>query len=263
MFLENTILFEADVAKDGRSTPEKKKKNLEYCKECRKRFASTATYKDHMVTAHSTEPKQFKCQCGKSFHLKRQLKQHEYCHQTKKEFKCETCDKRISSKSDLQQHKIVHDPSLSKYKCDKCGKGFLQKSRFNQHVKLKHQPPGFKCNGCQNKFLTKYSLELHVKAKHTDPKELPFHCKYCDTPNPDKHRLAAHEKTQKHKANVKQAETQRMMIETPTVETEVVGLLSYRGISSTNPEMMKSYGQLHSVDTGFGTAMGDTQFNEQ
>lgn len=245
--------FAANVAKDGRSTPEKKKQNIE-----------SRSLEDHMVRVHLNGPNQFKCQnCVESFYSKRQLEQHEHIHQTKKRFECETCDKRLSSKSELQQHKIVHDPSLANHICDKCGKGFVQKSRLKQHVKIKHQPPGFRCNDCQTNFSTKYNLQLHEKAKHTDPKELPFHCKYCDTTFPDKHRLAAHEKTQKHKANVKQAETQRMMIETPTVQTDAVGLLSYRGISSTNPEMIKTYGQSHSVDTGFGTYMGDTQFNEQ
>lgn len=262
---ENTIMFAANIGKNGSSTPEKKKKNIRYCIPCRRGFSSTATHNDHMARFHSKGPKQLKCgynKCKKSFCLERDLEQHEKTHQAKKKFQCESCGSKYSRTFELNAHKIIHDPSLARFPCEKCGRGFLCKSHLKQHEKRVHQ--GFKCKepGCNKILGSKYNLLSHVKSKHS--KELPFSCEECNQKFPDKHRLKVHQGCSKHIANVKKAETQRMMMMTEENDgLNVGGMLPYRGNSNTIPEMIKTNHPSHFVDTGLGSSMGDTQLDIQ
>ena len=46
----------------------------------------------------------------------------------KKEFNCNTCDKKFYYKNDLTQHMEVHNTE-KKYKCDTCHRTFLSMAR--------------------------------------------------------------------------------------------------------------------------------------
>ena len=85
---------------------------------------------------------------------------------TEKIFKCKTCDKIFSSKSNLIQHVKTHE-DLKAFKCDVCLKAFNQKSNLIKHYRTHKGEKPFACQVCDRKFAQKSDLVRH-QATHSD-----------------------------------------------------------------------------------------------
>ena len=94
---------------------------------------------------------------------------------TERLFKCQTCDKRFSNKSNLNQHIKIHD-ELKAFKCDVCFKAFHQKSNLVKHYRTHTGEKPFACQVCDRKFAQKSDLVRH-QAIHSDVRS--FKCSIC------------------------------------------------------------------------------------
>ncbi|GME70345.1 unnamed protein product [Ambrosiozyma monospora] len=82
----------------------------------------------------SNEDKRFKCaQCDASFTRKSRLNEHiRKVHEgRRKNYTCDKCSKHLSSRENLNRHKVIH---TDKYKCPSCGKRHDRSDRFHRHV---------------------------------------------------------------------------------------------------------------------------------
>ena len=105
-------------------------------------------------------------------------------------FKCRSCDKRFSSKSNLNKHIKIHDEKKA-FKCDVCFKAFNQKSNLTQHYKTHTGEKPFGCQVCDKKFAYKCALVQH-QATHSDVRSVK--CSICPEGRyfKTKHQLANH-----------------------------------------------------------------------
>ena len=90
-------------------------------------------------------------------------------------FKCQTCDKRYSSKKSLNQHIKIHDESNA-FKCDVCLKVFSNQKDFNRHYRIHTGEKPFACQVCNKKFSRKDYLVRH-QATHSEVRS--FKCSIC------------------------------------------------------------------------------------
>jgi len=85
-------------------------------------------------------------------------------HTTLKVFKCDVCEKELSTAYALKKHEKTHgDRDLE---CTHCSRAFQHKHALLSHVLLTHHREllGHECNDCGSKFSTKSHLERHVAA---------------------------------------------------------------------------------------------------
>ena len=90
-------------------------------------------------------------------------------------FKCQTCDKRYSSKKSLNLHMNIHD-ELKTLKCDICLKFFVSKSLLNRHYRTHTGKKPFACKACNKTFARKDHLVRH-QATHSEVRS--FKCSIC------------------------------------------------------------------------------------
>ncbi|XP_067910714.1 oocyte zinc finger protein XlCOF6 isoform X2 [Heterodontus francisci] len=237
------------------------------CTDCDKRFFRKVELKEHMAKHYEARP--FLCQfCGRTFKYRRQMNKHRrQVHQktkekrrenvngvtsrrheekepqikTKKpskEFVCNTCTRKCSSKLALQRHMGTHT-GIKPFHCQRCDYKTRLKASLIQHMRIHTGEKPFKCTICQYASIDasslrrhsrthstekpykcqlcsygciqKKSLDLHVRRHHTGE---TFGCHLCDYSSPDKQLLQKHLK--KHQ---KEMEESLRSIETaPRVE---------------------------------------------
>ena len=92
--------------------------------------------KNHINKVHLNVPieRNHYCDfCGKNFSYKNSLDLHVVKHHTnRKDFACNICDSKFSTRNDWRQHMEIHS-DVKKYVCPFCGKGFKQGSVLYRH----------------------------------------------------------------------------------------------------------------------------------
>jgi len=92
--------------------------------------------KNHIHKVHLNIPiekNQYCDFCGLSFSHKKSLHIHVIKHHTsRKDFACNICDSKFSTRNDFRQHMEIHS-EVKKYVCPFCGKGFKQGSVLYRH----------------------------------------------------------------------------------------------------------------------------------
>ena len=86
---------------------------------------------------------------------------------SKKNYKCNTCDKDFGQQSSLNLHdRIVHQKSME-IKCNYCDKMSISPSTLEFHVKSMHANQTYLCKLCPNEYSQRAGLSQHIKRKHS------------------------------------------------------------------------------------------------
>lgn len=81
------------------------------------------------------------------------------------EFLCDLCGKSFKLKRQLKNHRFkMHSPIKLQFKCDVCEMSFTLQSALKSHSRI-HEEPKFRCTKCLVLFKTKYSLKRHNKLR--------------------------------------------------------------------------------------------------
>ncbi|XP_053622386.1 zinc finger protein 569-like [Plodia interpunctella] len=152
-----------------------------YCGECDKRFASVATYRQHLKVSrqHVSESEfSFMCtDCGKKFVNKTRLRDHvDWEHLNNIKFRCQLCNKPFKCHTSLYVHmQNVHRNKEKKDNlCHVCGKSYQNAAKLKYHIIAMHtHETPYRCAHCAAAFGWYSSLYRHVREVHYKMKVQP------------------------------------------------------------------------------------------
>ncbi|XP_075989979.1 uncharacterized protein LOC142985592 [Anticarsia gemmatalis] len=152
-----------------------------YCETCDKKFASVATYRQHLRISrrHVSESEfSFMCnECGKKFVNKTRLRDHiDWDHLKKIKFKCNLCNKPFKCHTSLYVHvQNVHGSKDKKENlCHVCGKSYQNAAKLKYHIVAMHtSETPYQCEQCNAAFGWYSSLYRHVREVHYKMKGQP------------------------------------------------------------------------------------------
>ncbi|KAI8431565.1 hypothetical protein MSG28_016055 [Choristoneura fumiferana] len=152
-----------------------------YCELCDKRFASVATYRQHLRVSrrHVSESEfSFVCnECGKKFVNKTRLRDHvDWEHLKKIKFKCQLCNKPFKCHTSLYVHmQNVHRNKEKKDNlCHVCGKSYQNAAKLKYHIVAMHtSETPYQCGQCTAAFGWYSSLYRHIREVHYKMKVQP------------------------------------------------------------------------------------------
>ena len=131
--------------------------------------------------------------CDKELSSKQSLENHKRIHTGEKPFKCRECDKAFSDKSDLNKHSRTH-MLVTPYMCGTCNRACLSAQHLTEHLRTHTGEKPFKCEVCARAFARQGALTKHMSV-HTDLR--PFKCD-CGKAYKNHSGLSYHKRTQKH-----------------------------------------------------------------
>ncbi|KAJ8706773.1 hypothetical protein PYW07_012851 [Mythimna separata] len=152
-----------------------------YCETCDKRFASVATYRQHLRVSRRHVPESdfsFMCnECGKKFVNKTRLRDHiDWEHLKKIKFRCQLCNKPFKCHTSLYVHmQNVHRNKEKKDNlCHVCGKSYQNAAKLKYHIVAMHtSETPYQCQQCSAAFGWYSSLYRHVREVHYKMKLQP------------------------------------------------------------------------------------------
>ncbi|XP_050396149.1 zinc finger protein 624 [Patella vulgata] len=140
------------------------------CHICGEIFRSSSNLTDHLKL-HSLE-KKHKCHiCSSSYSKKYHLSQHILkAHSSKlKTYKCH-CNAEFSSTFDLKEHVQTHTCTDEKpFRCEECGKIYSRKYKLVVHMKSHRTEKLYTCEICSKSFTGDIELKRHVKIHEFNP----------------------------------------------------------------------------------------------
>ncbi|XP_019712032.1 GDNF-inducible zinc finger protein 1 [Hippocampus comes] len=164
------------------------------CSECNRSFHYERSYLKHMSTCHGVKADLvYRCEtCQKTFSNRSNLRIHEkHVHSSERLFTCEICAKTFKRKKDVvRHHKQVHDPHV--HQCSDCGKSLSSKASLKLHKRTHSGIKAFVCTDCGARFTQNSALKMHHRI-HTGEK--PFACDECDSRFTQKSMLAYHKRS--------------------------------------------------------------------
>lgn len=123
----------------------------------------------------------FPCsKCNKKFSTKGNLNNHiRTIHENIRPYKCpyENCKKSYATSGRLETHKRTHI-GMKPYKCDICGKLFNEKGNLKTHLLFHSSFRPFKCEYCSKSYKTKGHLKEHIQIQHLNIKK--YKCQICN-----------------------------------------------------------------------------------
>ncbi|XP_067144744.1 zinc finger protein 271-like [Centruroides vittatus] len=141
--------------------------------------------------------KHFRCDiCDKLLTSKGHLERHHRTHQPVSH-SCNICRKEFQTKSILRQHQLTHSEDRP-YKCDICDKGLKTKDNLKTHPETHSGECKYSCQVCNKSFKTKLTLRNH---KITHNKDLNYSCQICNKYFKTKRYLRRHENTHEDRSD--------------------------------------------------------------
>lgn len=148
------------------------------CPFCAQKFIHSASVTRHIRRAHlpdylpgdNREYDNVQCPVCEKVYLRSSLVVHMRVHNGEKPFACKICNKRFSTKWNLELHNWTHQSrSNMPFKCQICKGAFFREPDFVAHMNAHRNYKPFTCNVCGQKFIRKYSCirhqEEHKKSK--------------------------------------------------------------------------------------------------
>lgn len=148
------------------------------CPFCSQKFIHSASVTRHVRRSHmpdylpgdNREFENVQCPICEKIYLRSSLMVHMRVHNGEKPFVCKICNKRFSTKWNLELHNWTHQSrSNMPFKCNICKSAFFRESDYIAHLNSHKNFKPFTCNICGQKFIRKYNClrhqEEHKKAK--------------------------------------------------------------------------------------------------
>ena len=160
---------------------------------CRESFNTARAFIKHMKEQHAMKP--WYCQpCDKRFMERQNLQFHMMsCHENKKNFACDICNKSFANPRQLYTHRALH---LGKrFLCQECGYRARSSANLRGHVKARHEARQHDCPLCGKKFSSGNNLKNHMRI-HTG--ESPYSCELCGVSFKRAHHLHSHIESKMH-----------------------------------------------------------------
>ncbi|EEB16914.1 conserved hypothetical protein [Pediculus humanus corporis] len=152
--------------------------NPKPCPFCSRKFIHSASVTRHIRRAHmpdylpgdNREYDNVNCPVCDKVYLRSSLAVHLRVHNGEKPFPCKICNKKFSTKWNLELHNWTHQSRNDMpFKCDTCKSAFFRESDFVSHLNSHKNHKPYTCNVCGQKFIRKYSClrhqEEHKKSK--------------------------------------------------------------------------------------------------
>ncbi|XP_069814172.1 oocyte zinc finger protein XlCOF6-like [Dendropsophus ebraccatus] len=147
------------------------------------------------ISQQSILKKEFSCEiCSRKCSSKLALQRHMGVHAGEKPFHCSHCEYKTRLKASLTQHMRVHTGEKP-FKCELCSYASIDASSLRRHMRTHTSEKPYKCQCCSYSCIQKKSLDLHIRRHHTGEM---FKCSICQYSSPDKQLL--HKHTKKHHA---------------------------------------------------------------
>ena len=155
------------------------KEHFSKCGGCDLIFVNKVEMKKH-ESQHTK--KEYKCnECDKIYQVRCKLLSHQLRHKDDRKYNCNQCDKNFTNIGFYKRHMWLHNGERF-YKCKVCGKSnFLQELTFINHIQRHNVATPHPCNNCDKFLFSNMQLHSHRLAVHNDKtKYKPKKCKKCD-----------------------------------------------------------------------------------
>ncbi|XP_040209581.1 oocyte zinc finger protein XlCOF6-like isoform X1 [Rana temporaria] len=169
--------------------------------DCNNGKVKSGSHNSTFVPEKSVNPqiipkREFACDiCERKCSSKLALQRHMGVHAGEKPFECQHCEYKTRLKASLTQHMRIHTGEKP-FKCELCTYASIDCSSLRRHIRTHTHEKPYKCPHCSYSCIQKKSLDLHIRRHHT--REM-FKCSYCQYSSPDKQLL--HKHTKKHHLN--------------------------------------------------------------
>lgn len=157
-------------------------------------------------TQFSTALGQFKCEnCDKVCATKSLLREHAKSHFESYVYQCEICEFKSPSPSGIQHHKKYRHSEERPFKCQFCDARFKSKSDLRKHIDIHSSETPFKCALCSFECRCCHTLNRHTKIVHENSKQI-YECHICDRKFTRGNNLSRH-LTKTHKLDIPNGKT--------------------------------------------------------
>jgi len=165
------------------------------CSVCGYRTAWKFSLSRHMLSKHSEE-RPFKCVlCDYSCKVKQTLTGHMRKHSNAKLFSCSICHVKLRDRDSVNRHiKAIHQGITrpKNFKCESCDYRAVSRSQITVHQRVHTGERPFACKECDFTTAIPGSLKYHIVAKHTVRDR--FKCEHCKFQTLNKYEATRHEK---------------------------------------------------------------------
>ncbi|XP_023298755.2 transcription factor grauzone-like isoform X1 [Lucilia cuprina] len=140
------------------------------CDICQTRVETWKELREHFLLAHTKTP-YIKC-CDITYRKPRELIEHLEWHKNPDMFKCQICDKNMSSARNLTIHITSEHPdeadSVEFYECEHCSKRIRNYNLFKKHLRSHNKDKEVECHICNKRCATIYRLRNHIASVHNN-----------------------------------------------------------------------------------------------